>query len=281
MSTTPGTIDFPIDETQRRVEIIKANSPGFMVFAKKLQKELRLFQPNTDAEEKERINRSDIDMGRFLMGFLVRAFPEDGILMEDHEEGLSKSGFRWVVDPIDGSMNFVRGLPIYAISIGLEYRGGPVAGVVLIPSLEDIYSAIYGEGAFKNGVVIKTSLTSELSRSIFTPNLPTKRAHEIQEIMSDLTALITYARSIRRSGSVVQDLCWIAEGCLDGLWEKNTKHWDICASSVILSEAGGKITDYQGKHYWNGLPEIAATNGYLHDSILEVLKNARSSMGLN
>jgi myo-inositol-1(or 4)-monophosphatase len=281
MSASSGTIDFPIDETQRRIEIIRANSPGFMLFARKLQKELRLFQSKTDAEEKERINRSDLLMGNFLLDFLVKAFPQDSILMEAQNETFGKSGFRWVVDPIDGSMNFVRGLPLYAVSIGLEYREGPVAGVVLIPSLEDIYSAIYGEGAFKNGESILTSSTNELSRSIFTPNLPTKRAHEIQEIMSDLTALITYARSIRRSGSVVQDLCWIAEGCLDGLWEKNIKHWDLCASSVILSEAGGKITDYQGKHYWNGLPEIVATNGFLHDSILDVLNKARSSMGLN
>lgn len=279
--STSGTIDFPIDQVQRRIEVIKANSPGFMLFARKLQKELRLFHSKTDQEEKERINKSDQLMGNFLLDFFQKAFPKDSILMEDQQSVDGPTGFRWVVDPIDGSMNFVRGLPMFAVSIGLEYREGPVAGVVLIPSLEDVYAAILGEGATKNGDTIFTSSISDLGRSIFTPNLPTKRAQNIHEIMADLTALLTYARSIRRSGSLVQDLCWIAEGCLDGIWEKSVQHWDICAASVILAEAGGKITDYHGKHYWNGLPEIVATNGFLHNSILEVLKKARNSIGLN
>lgn len=281
MSASSHTIDFPIDETQKRIEIIKVNAPGFMLFARNLQKELRLFQSRTDAEERERIQSSDRKMGDFLIQYLQKAFPSDSIVMEEQDDVAGKTGFRWVVDPIDGSMNFVRGLPLYSVSIGLEYREGPVAGVVMVPVLEDVYSAIYGEGAYKNGESILTSTTQELSRAIFTPNLPSNRAHEIHEIMADLTALMTYARSIRRSGSVVLDLCWIAEGCLDGLWEKNVKHWDLCATSVILGEAGGKITDYQGKHYWNGLPEIVGTNGFLHDSILDVLKKARSGIGLN
>jgi myo-inositol-1(or 4)-monophosphatase len=213
-----------------------------------------------------------------LISFKVR-FPKDSLLIEDMDPVQGTSGFRWVIDPIDGSMNFSRGLPMYAISIGLEYREGPVAGVVLVPELQDIYSAILGEGATKNGDSIFPSSTSDLSRSIFAPNLPTKRSHNIAEIVADLTTLITYARSIRRSGSLVLDLCWISEGCLDGLWEKNIQHWDLCASSVILGEAGGKITDFDGKHYWNGLPEIVATNGILHDGILDVLKNAKSSIG--
>ncbi|WCL49555.1 inositol monophosphatase family protein [Leptospira sp. GIMC2001] len=281
MSTSSGTIEFPMDQTQRRVEVIKANSPGFMLAARKLQKELRLFRAKNDQEEKDHINSSDRMMGDFLMDFFIKSFPKDSIVMEDKEAIQGSTGFKWVIDPIDGSMNFVRGLPMYAISIGLEYREGPVAGVVLVPCLEDIYSAILGEGATKNGDTIFPSSTTELSRSIFAPNLPSHRAKQINEIMSDLTALVTYARSIRRSGSVVLDLCWIAEGCLDGLWEKSVKHWDLCATSVILNEAGGKITDYDGKHYWNGLPEIVATNSFLHEPILEVLKNARLSIGRN
>lgn len=281
MSASSGTIDFPIDETQKRIDIIRANSPGFMLYARNLQQELREFEAKTDSEEKEQINKSDRVMGEFLLNFLQKAFPEDGILMEEQEPIFGKNSFRWVVDPIDGSMNFTRGLPMYAISIGLEHRETPIAGVVLVPSLEDVYIGILGEGAQKNGDSIFPSLTKELTRSIFTPNLPTKRANQIQEIMSDLTALITHARSIRRSGSLVLDLCWIAEGCLDGLWEKNVKHWDICATSVILNESGGKLTDFNGKHYWNGLPEIVATNGFLHDPILDVLQKSRNYQGMN
>ncbi len=281
MSTPSGTINFPLDETHKRMEILRANAPGFMLYARNLQKEMKEYEPRTDIEEKEHISKADQIMGDFLLEFLKRSFPFDGILMEDKEPEYSRSGFRWVVDPIDGSMNFIRGLPLYAISMGLEHRETPVAGLVLVPALEDAYFAILGEGATKNGESIFPSVVSEISRSVFTPNLPTQRAHEIPEIMADLTALVTYARSIRRSGSVVLDLCWIAEGCLDGIWEKSTKHWDLCACSVILNEAGGRITDYNGKHYWIGLPEVVATNGIIHDAILEVLRKARSNLGLN
>lgn len=279
--SAPGTIDFPLDDTMRRVEIIKANASGFMLYARNLQKEMRDYDPKTDSEEKEQINKSDRIMGQFLMEFLQRTFPDDSILMEEQEPVMGRTPFRWVIDPIDGSMNFIRGLPMFAISIGLEHRETPVAGIVIVPSLEDVYLAVLGEGATKNGDSIFPSSTQELTRSIFTPNLPTNRGNQIGEIIADLTALVTYARSIRRSGSVALDLCWIAEGCLDGLWEKNVKHWDVCATSVILNEAGGKISDFQGKHYWNGLPEIVATNGFLHEPILEVLSRSRNNLGMN
>lgn len=279
--SSSGTIDFPLDDTIRRMEVIKANAAGFMLFARNLQKELRKFDSRTDEEEREHIKKADLRMGEFLWDFFNRVFPEDGILIEDIEGRDKKVHFRWVIDPIDGSMNFVKGLPIYAVSIGLEHRETPIAGMVLVPALEDVYFAILGEGATKNGDSIIPSSVHEISRSIFTPNLPTKRAGQIPEIMADLAALVTYARSIRRSGSLVVDLCWIAEGCLDGLWEKASSHWDLCAASVILNEAGGKITDFEGKHYYPGLPEVVASNGIIHEEILKLLKNARINLGRN
>lgn len=280
MATSTPTINFPLDETLKRIEYIKANATGIMHEAKKIQKEISNFRSKTDADEKERIDTADIKLGDILIKFLQKSFPKDSILCEDRPE-IEGGDFRWVLDPVDGSMNFVRGLPLYAVSIGLEHRETPVGGVVIVPPQDSVYSAVLGEGAQKNGETIMTSSVQELNRAIFSPNLPTKRAHMIQEIMADLSGFLTYARSFRRTGSFVLDCCFIAEGVMDGIWEKTVKHWDVSAVSVILSEAGGKLTDLAGKHYYIGLPELIASNGILHDEILKLLKTVRSTVSRN
>ncbi len=281
MGVTSPTLNFPVDEVRKRIDFIKLNAGRIAASAKALQKELRSTALNSDLEEKQLINTADQRLGEEFVSLLTTVFPKDSIICEDRDPIETSSDFRWVIDPVDGSMNFVRGIPLYAISFGLEHRETPVGGVVIVPSSESIYSAILGEGATRNGEPIYTSRVQELSRAMFSPNLPTKRAQMLQEIMADLSAFLTYARSFRRTGSFILDACWIAEGLMDAIWEKNVKHWDICATSVILAEAGGKMTDLQGKHYWTGLPELIASNGILHEEILNLLKNVRSTVSRN
>ncbi|EOQ88762.1 inositol monophosphatase family protein [Leptospira yanagawae serovar Saopaulo str. Sao Paulo = ATCC 700523] len=280
MGISSPTINFPVDETIKRIEYVKANAMGIIHEAKKIQREVSAIRSDTDADEKERIDAADGKLGEILIRFLQKSFPKDGILCED-KPPIDGGEFKWVLDPVDGSMNFVRGLPLYAISFGLEHRETPVGGVVIVPPQESVYSAVMGEGAFKNGEQIVTSRVSELNRAIFSPNLPTKRAHMIQEIMADLSGFLTYARSFRRTGSFVLDSCFIAEGVMDAIWEKTVKHWDVSAISVILSEAGGKLTDLNGVHYYTGLPELVASNGVLHSEILKLLKTVRSTVSRN
>lgn len=219
MGISSPTINFPVDETIKRIEYVKANAMGIIHEAKKIQREVSAIRSDTDADEKERIDAADGKLGEILIRFLQKSFPKDGILCED-KPPIDGGEFKWVLDPVDGSMNFVRGLPLYAISFGLEHRETPVGGVVIVPPQESVYSAVMGEGAFKNGEQIVTSRVSELNRAIFSPNLPTKRAHMIQEIMADLSGFLTYARSFRRTGSFVLDSCFIAEGVMDAIWEK-------------------------------------------------------------
>ncbi|TGL65445.1 inositol monophosphatase family protein [Leptospira jelokensis] len=280
MGISSPTINFPVDETIKRIEYVKANAMGIIHEAKKIQREVSAIRSDTDADEKERIDAADGKLGDILIRFLQKSFPKDGILCED-KPPIDGGEFKWVLDPVDGSMNFVRGLPLYAISFGLEHRETPVGGVVIVPPQESVYSAVMGEGAYKNGEQIVTSRVSELNRAIFSPNLPTKRAHMIQEIMADLSGFLTYARSFRRTGSFVLDSCFIAEGVMDAIWEKTVKHWDVSAISVILSEAGGKLTDLNGVHYYTGLPELVASNGVLHSEILKLLKTVRSTVSRN
>ncbi|EOQ96773.1 inositol monophosphatase family protein [Leptospira wolbachii serovar Codice str. CDC] len=280
MGISSPTISFPIDETIKRIEYVKANAMGIIHEAKKIQREVSAIRSQTDADEKERIDAADGKLGDILIRFLQKSFPKDGIICED-KPTIDGGDFKWVLDPVDGSMNFVRGLPLYAISFGLEHRETPVGGVVIVPPQESVYSAVMGEGAYKNGEQIYTSTISELNRAIFSPNLPTKRAHMIQEIMADLSGFLTYARSFRRTGSFVLDACFIAEGVMDAIWEKTVKHWDVSAISVILAEAGGKLTDLNGVHYYTGLPELVASNGVLHSEILNLLKTVRSTVSRN
>ncbi|XDD46535.1 inositol monophosphatase [Leptospira sp. WS39.C2] len=280
MGISSPTINFPVDETIKRIEYVKANAMGIIHEAKKIQREVSAIRSDTDAEEKERIDAADGKLGDILIRFLQKSFPKDGIVCED-KPPIDGGEFKWVLDPVDGSMNFVRGLPLYAISFGLEHRDTPVGGVVIVPPQESVYSAVMGEGAYKNGEQIVTSRVSELNRAIFSPNLPTKRAHMIQEIMADLSGFLTYARSFRRTGSFVLDSCFIAEGVMDAIWEKTVKHWDVSAISVILSEAGGKLTDLNGVHYYTGLPELVASNGVIHSEILNLLKTVRSTVSRN
>ncbi|EMY70353.1 inositol monophosphatase family protein [Leptospira vanthielii] len=280
MGISSPTINFPVDETIKRIEYVKANAMGIIHEAKKIQREVSSIRSETDAHEKERIDAADGKLGDILIRFLQKSFPKDGIICED-KPTIDGGDFKWILDPVDGSMNFVRGLPLYAISFGLEHRETPVGGVVIVPPQESVYSAVMGEGAYKNGEQIHTSTISELNRAIFSPNLPTKRAHMIQEIMADLSGFLTYARSFRRTGSFVLDACFIAEGVMDAIWEKTVKHWDVSAISVILAEAGGKLTDLNGVHYYTGLPELVASNGVLHSEILNLLKTVRSTVSRN
>jgi len=275
------TINFPVDEVVKRVEFLKARADFLFQKAFSVQKELVLVRPKSDAEEKHIIKEADVRLGEEFVLLLQKAFPLDSILCEDREPIEGNSDFRWVIDPVDGSMNFVRGIPLYSISFGIEHRETPVGGVVLVPPQAAVYSAVLGEGAQKNGETIFTSSVHELSRAIFSPNLPTKRAHFLQEIMADLSGFLTYARSFRRTGSFVLDCCWIAEGLMDAIWEKSVKHWDISATTVILGEAGGKMTDLEGKHYMTGLPELIASNGILHEEIINLLKKVRNTTSWN
>ncbi|AAN47232.1 inositol monophosphatase family protein [Leptospira interrogans] len=274
-------IDFPLEEVKRRIKSVQSVSGIFIESALKLQKDLKTFSFSTEIEERDQIHKADEMMGKFIVEYLRQNFPSDSILSEDHYKHEGNNSFRWVLDPIDGSMNFVRGIPLYCVSIGLEHRESPVAGVVFAPGLSTKYSAILSQGAFKNGLRIDVSNTESLARAMLVPSFPTNRKEILNEVISDITAFISCGRSMRRTGSFVLDTCWVAEGLLDGIWEKGVKLWDTAASSVILMEAGGKLTDFNGKHFLSGNSEVVVSNGKVHSQIVDIMRNVRDSIGRN
>ena len=273
MSLAPP-IDFPLEEILRRVVAIQKGSKIISTAAIELQRRVRVTDAISDEDERLLMKNCDMEIGNMLIDMIESYFPNDSISCAEFQDRDSSELYRWVVDPIDGAMNFIRGLPLFAISIGIQHREKNVAGIVILPALGDVYIATLGGAATKNGEKLQVSKTDSLANAVLVFSFPTQRKNILNELITDLTAIATYGRSIRRTGSVVLDLCWLAEGMIDGLWDKSISHYDSSATSVILKEAGGSITDFEGKAFVTGQSEIVASNTSIHKPLVRALSQS-------
>jgi myo-inositol-1(or 4)-monophosphatase len=280
-NATAPELNFPLEEIQARVNFIEEKIGFIIDSVKRIQQDLAISSTLTDAEEKHLLGQVERNVHDALMKVITKVFPDDSVSSEEEHRQHGKNNFTWVLDPIDGSMNFLRKLPLYAISIGIQHRDSNVAGVVIVPELNDVYKAILGQGVTKNLSRIKVSEIQLLDRALLISSFPVNRKVILHEILTDLSAFLTSGRSIRRTGSIVLDLCWLAEGRIDGLWEKRVGLWDLSAVSVILKEAGATISDYKGDQMITYPSDIVISNGFIHNQILEVLKKARQELSLN
>lgn len=200
-----------------------------------------------------------------------KAYKGHGILSEENYSKNEEHEYKWVIDPIDGTTNYYRSLPIYSVSIGLEHNGKPIAGVVYDPEREEIYTAESGEGAYLNKKRIHVSKVSKM-KSAF---LVTGFAYNLREAKNSnirhFTRFLKSSLAIRRLGSASIDLCYVACGRFDGYWEMNLKPWDSCAGYLIVNEAGGKITRFNGSRYTIYDNEILATNNLIHQNMIRIL----------
>ena len=210
---------------------------------------------------------------------LQDAFPGHDLLGEEGSRGASnESSFRWVIDPLDGTTNFTHGLPTFAVSIGLEQHGQPVVGVVYDPMREELFVAQRGNGATLNGRRIQVSTVDQLFRSLlvtgFSYNLE-RRARQA-ETWRDL---LTRVQAIRQTGSAALNLCYIAAGRLDGYWERGISPWDVAAGALIVTEAGGTVTNMSGGPFRSDERQIIATNGLLHEELRTVVMRHAADHG--
>ena len=197
--------------------------------------------------------------------------PEHDLLCEEGSVGATLGAtYRWVVDPLDGTTNFAHGLPTFAVSIALEDAGVPVVGVVYDPMREELFEARKGAGATLNGKPIVVSAVEELIASILVTGFSYDFARRAQqaEVWRDF---LTRVQAIRQTGSAALNLCYIAAGRLDGYWERGLSPWDVAAGAVIVTEAGGAVTDMGGGSFRADDREILASNGRLHGKLLEVI----------
>jgi myo-inositol-1(or 4)-monophosphatase len=206
-----------------------------------------------------------------VVSVLLEAFPHHGILAEEDARIENSSGYLWIIDPLDGTTNYAHGYPSFSVSIGLEQAGEIVLGVVYDPMRDELFAAQRGKGATLNGRRIGVSRCELLIRSLLATGFPYDRATSPQNNLDHFNALIMVSQEIRRSGSASLDLCAVAAGRLDGYWELKLQPWDVAAGSLIVREAGGKVSDLSGTRFSIRDPQIVASNGAIHDQMLAIL----------
>jgi len=208
---------------------------------------------------------------RVISEMLRGAFPDYGMLAEEGGRTAGEGDARWIVDPLDGTTNFAHGLPIFSVSIALEKSGEVVLGVVHDPMGEETYVAERGGGATLNGEPIKVSETEELGRALLATGFPYDRAG-IPAALELFGRLATVTQGMRRLGSAALDLCYVAAGRVDAYYERGVHAWDVAAGALILEEAGGRVTDYEGRKPDLEGEDIVASNGPLHEALIEVTR---------
>jgi len=212
---------------------------------------------------------------KMIHKYLSANFPEHDFLAE---EGLRKergAEFRWLIDPLDGTTNFAHKFPVFCVSIALERKGETVLGVVYDPLRKEMFWAEEGEGAFLDGEKIGVSSVDDLDKSLVATGFPYDiRESEVNNI-NHFNNFLTRVQAIRRCGSAAMDLCYVACGRFDGFWELKLNSWDVAAGALIVKQAGGRISDFQnGEYSIHGL-ETLATNGLIHQQMVDILKLGR------
>ena len=197
---------------------------------------------------------------------------EEGVLTPEGESSHDDSEFMWIVDPLDGTTNFVHGLPFFAVAIALAVAGEPVVGVVHAPALGVTYTGAKGGGAFRNGEPLTVSTTTELGSALVATGFSYNRSEVgVDDNLERFGRALHATRDVRRFGSAELDLCAVAAGQYDAYWELYLSPYDVAAGAVVVSEAGGKVTDLEGGKDWLYGGQILASNGSLHESMLALV----------
>jgi myo-inositol-1(or 4)-monophosphatase len=217
---------------------------------------------------------TDVDMAieREFRALVAERFPDHDVLAEElGGSGEVPRGPCWVFDPIDGTTNFAHGLPIFCASVALEIDGVAEVAAVYDPTRKELFTAERGGGAFLNGQPIHVSSARELVDAMLVTGFPYDVHERVDEIVGLFGAFVGRARAVRRLGSAAIDLCYVAAGRLDAFWESDLKPWDIAGGSLIVQEAGGRVTDMAGEGFRSRARSVLASNGLLHGPMLKVI----------
>ena len=222
-------------------------------------------------DEVDLVTQADKRSERLIVERLTKYFPDHAIAAEEGtgHESASASEFRWHVDPLDGTTNFAHGYPCFSVSIALAQGDALLAAVVCNPFYNELFTAARGEGAFFNGKKIHVSKVATLSTSLLCTGFPVRNRKVSANLQyyGDFTQL---SHGVRRDGSAALDLACVAAGRFDGFWEFGLNKWDTAAGVLLIEEAGGRVSDFQGKPYQLGGPVILATNGRIHEEMRAV-----------
>lgn len=210
----------------------------------------------------------DKEAEKIIVARLSEILPEAGFITEEGTKTVTAEEFNWVIDPLDGTTNFVHGVPVFAVSIALMQQDEVILGVVYEINLHECFYATKGGGAFCNDTPIKVSQAANLSSSLIATGFPYYDFELLDKYMDALKTLIQSSHGLRRLGSAAVDLCYVASGRTEGYFEYNLNSYDVAAGTLIVEEAGGKVTDFSGGRDFIFGRQILATNGHIHQEIL-------------
>jgi myo-inositol-1(or 4)-monophosphatase len=217
------------------------------------------------------VTEADTESEKQIIETIRKAFPDHAILAEESGANQGAAEYQWLIDPLDGTTNYVHHLPFFTIAIALAARDKIVLGLVLNPMDGELYSAIAGKGAALNGKPIKVSSTASVSDSLLVTGFPYDFNEIIKPAMKRFRICQQASQGVRRLGSAALDICYLACGRFDGFWEQNLKPWDKAAGAIIAAEAGAVITNFSNQPFSINQKEILVTNGKIHQEMLSLL----------
>lgn len=225
------------------------------------------------------VTNVDVDVEEFLTEELDHIFPSDAVVGEELDSKkrnpLDSAQRVWIIDPIDGTLNFSHDVPMFCVSIAMQDAGESVVGVIYDPMRDELFSAAKNSGTFLDGDSVTVSKEQDLASAVLVTGFPhslREDESQTQDNLGNFARLTRASRGVRRLGSAALDLAYVAAGRLDGFWEYYLNPWDTAAGYLMVAEAGGRVTDVQGQTYDVQEPSIVATNGSLHESILTNLE---------
>jgi len=229
------------------------------------------------SSDSDLLTAADTASELWIINKITSLYPDHKIYAEESPIKEGSSDYCWVIDPLDGTTNYVHNLPIFAVSIGLQYKQETILGVVYNPAADKCFWAEKNRGAFLNGKRIHPSSTNTLSNSMLVTGFPYIQDVNWENSFELFKIFYSKSQGIRRLGAAALDFCFVAMGRFEGFWEYGLQPWDICAGALILKEAGGKMTDWSDVEMPFSGEKILATNGYIHEEMLQILQSELNS----
>jgi myo-inositol-1(or 4)-monophosphatase len=233
---------------------------------------------------------TEVDKGseKMIRKLIMTHFPQHSFLGEESVEpgpaasakalqNMSNDEYLWIVDPIDGTTNFIHGFPFYSVSIALAYKGEVIVGVVYDPSRDELFVAEKGKGAYVHGKKMQVSEDDKLSSSLIATGFPSDRNTALPINLKGIQAIAPKVRNIRMAGSAALHLAYVADGRLSGFWEIGLNSWDIAAAALLIQESGGNVTDTAGKPYNLAVRNVIGSNSLIHDELQQELAAAEAT----
>jgi len=221
------------------------------------------------------VTEMDLRSEKLIVARLRKLLPDASFLTEEGSAVESDSPYKWVIDPLDGTTNYAHTFPIWCVSIALEWHGEIVLGCVYDPNRNELFTAVRGKSARLNGRLIRVSERRRLDQSMLATGFPYDIQTSSINNLDHFVSFATTARAVRRAGSAALDLCYLAMGRFDGFWELKLHPWDTAAGTLIVKQAGGRVTDFRGKPFSIYSEHLLASNGAIHSQMIRVLEMNR------